>query len=134
MSTFTLPSSDISTASDGGDVANHAARGARSSVWATLSLMFGVAATLGALAAVFSGLAIAVGIIAAATGIIGFITTSRPNITGRVPAVLGLLLGLAGVALAVLGLTGVLPWLGTDADPVGHAATWLHARVSWLFP
>jgi hypothetical protein len=136
MSTFTLPSTDFSekTGSDSSDIATHSARSARTSVWATLSLMLGVVAALGALAAVFSGLAIAVGILAVATGIGGVIATSRPHIVGKASAFLGLILGLAGVALAVLGLTGILSWLGPDANPVGTAATWLHAHISWLFP
>lgn len=105
----------------------------RSSFWATLSLVLGVAAALTALTGTLAGPAVALGVLAAFSGLGGIAATTNRHVSGKGDAMLGMLFGVAGIVVAVLAMTGALPWLAADADPIGRAAEWLEARLPWMF-
>ena len=105
---------------------------ARTSMMATLSLIFGVAAAMTVLTGVLVRPGIALGLIAALFGVGGAAATRRRQKAGRTDSVLGLLLGLAAMVVGVFAATGNSSWLATDTDQVMRVHNWLQAHLSWL--
>jgi drug/metabolite transporter (DMT)-like permease len=105
---------------------------ARTSMMATLSLIFGVAAAMTVLSGVLVRPGIALGLIAALFGIGGAAATRRRNKSGRTDSVLGILLGLAAMVIGVLAATGNSSWLAADSDQVMRVHNWLQAHLPWL--
>lgn len=119
----------------------HSARGVapvthrtRSSFWATISLVLGLAGALTVLTGVLAGPAIALGVLAAFAGVAGMAATTRRHVAGRADALLGMFFATAAIVLGILALTGALPWFGEEASPIASVAEWLAARVPWMFP
>jgi len=106
----------------------------RSSVLATLSLIFGVGAAVSVLSGVLAGPGIALGIIAAFLGIGGIAATSRRHVAGKMDALLGVVLGLAAIVVGALALTGALSWLDGNTNEIMRAHDWLATQLPWLFP
>lgn len=106
----------------------------RASMFATLSLIFGVAAVLTVLTGMLAGPGLGLGVLAALLGIGGVSATSRRHVAGKGDALLGIMLGLGAVVVASLALTGVLPWLTGDTNLVTRARDWLEAQLPWMFP
>jgi len=106
----------------------------RSSVLATLSLIFGVGAAVCVLSGVLAGPGIVLGIIAAFLGIGGIAATSRRHVAGKMDALLGVVLGLAAIVVGALALTGALSWLDGNTNEITRAHDWLATELPWLFP
>lgn len=106
----------------------------RTSMLATLSLVFGVGSALGVLTGLLAGPGVAVGLLAVVLGIGGVMATGRRHVAGKGDALLGIALGLGAVVVGVLALTGLLPWLSGETNTVERARDWLLAYVPWLFP
>ena len=81
-----------------------------------------------------AGPGVAIGVVAAFVGLSGMAASSASHVTGRGNAMLGMLLGLAAIVAGVLAMTGTLPWLASDAEPLARVGAWLEAHVPWLFP
>ncbi len=100
----------------------------RASVLATLSLVAGVSAALMVLTGMLAGYGLAVGVLALVLAIAGISATGRRHVAGKTDALIGLVLGLAAVVGGILVLTGSLPWLTMDAQPLTNLRQWLDTQ------
>ena len=101
----------------------------RASLFATLSLILGVAAALFVLSGALAGYGIALGALAALLSFVGLSATSKRHVAGKADALLGLLLGLGAAGLGVLAVTGQFDWPNTDADTVQRFRDWLDTQT-----
>ncbi|NJC70322.1 hypothetical protein HC031_11455 [Planosporangium thailandense] len=108
------------------------ARWAHTSFTATLSLIVGVCATLGALSGRLAPLGVVAGAVGLLLAAIGLAAVSRRHVTGHHVALLGLVFSIAGVVLGILAMTKSLPWLDSGADNVARLRGWLDAHWSWM--
>lgn len=101
----------------------------RASFFATLGLIFGVAAVLVVLTGVLAPLGFALGVLGAIFSIGGLSATSRRHVAGRFDALVGLGLSLVAVVIGILVMSDSLGWLSTDTDTVPQFRDWL--RTQW---
>jgi hypothetical protein len=106
----------------------------RASVFATLSLMLGLAAALIVMTGVLAGPGVGLGLLATFAAIGGIAATSRRHVAGKGDAMIGMMLGLGAIVVGILAMTGNLPWLDTANDQVMRVRDWLDAQAPWLFP
>jgi hypothetical protein len=106
----------------------------RSSLLATFSLIFGVAAALSVLTGVLAGPGVVLGLVAAFIGIGGISATTRRHVAGKMDALVGVILGLAAIVVGSLAYTGSLSWLSTSTNEVVAVHNWLLVQLPWLFP
>ena len=106
----------------------------RASVFATLSLMLGLAAALTVMTGVLAGPGVGLGLLATFAAIGGIAATSRRHVAGKGDAMIGMMLGLGAIVVGILAMTGNLPWLDTANDQVMRVRDWLDAQAPWLFP
>ncbi|MEE6257180.1 thrombospondin [Plantactinospora sonchi] len=100
----------------------------RASIFATLSLIVGVAAAGFVLTGTLAGYGIALGGIALLLAIGGISATARRHVAGRSDALIGLILGLGAIVAGVLAMTGDLGWPSTDGDTVQRFREWLDSQ------
>jgi hypothetical protein len=100
----------------------------RASMFATLGLIFGVAAALFVLSGTLAGYGIALGAIALVLSLGGISATGRRHVAGKTDALIGLLLGLGAILVGVLAMTGNFTWPTTDADVVERFRQWLDTQ------
>jgi hypothetical protein len=100
----------------------------RASVFATLSLITGVAAALLVLSGTLAGYGLAVGAVGSLLAIAGISATSRRHVAGKSDALLGLGFGLGAVIVGILAMTGQFTWPTTDGDTVLHFREWLDSQ------
>jgi hypothetical protein len=100
----------------------------RASLLATLGLILGVASVLLVLSGPLFGYGIGVAVLALILSLSGIHATGKRHVAGKSDALIGMVLSLGAIVLGVLALTGALPWLGTDAQPVNNVREWLDAQ------
>jgi hypothetical protein len=100
----------------------------RSSMLATLGLIFAVAAALLVLSGPLLGYGIGVAVVALILSLSGVHATGKRHVAGKTDALIGMVLSLAAIVVGVLALTGSLSWLGTDMQPVNTFRQWLDAQ------
>ena len=100
----------------------------RASLLATLGLILGVASVLLVLSGPLMGYGIGVAVLGLILSLLGIRATRKRHVAGKTDALLGMIFSLGAIALGVLALTGSLPWLGTDMQPVNNLRDWLDAR------
>jgi hypothetical protein len=101
----------------------------RTSLLATLSLIFGVAGALFVLTGTLAPYGIALGAIALLLSFGGLSATGRRHVAGKSDGLLGLLLGLGAVILGILAVTGQFGWPNTDVDTVQRFRDWLDTQT-----
>jgi hypothetical protein len=106
--------------------------GGRTSMMATLGLIFGVIATLTALTGLLAPIAVAAGALGLLFCLGGVSASGRRAVTGRGVAMLGLLGSLAGIVLGVVAMTDMVSWLDSDVDQVARFHDWLDAQFPFL--
>jgi hypothetical protein len=100
----------------------------RSSMLATLGLIFGVASALLVLSGPLLGYGIGVAVLALVLSLAGIHATGKRHVAGKTDALIGMVLALGAIVVGVLALTGSLSWLGTDMHPVNTFRQWLDAQ------
>ena len=100
----------------------------RASLLATLGLIGGVAAALLVLSGPLLPYGIGLAVLALILSVSGMHATGRRHIAGKTDALIGMVLSLAAIVVGVLALTGSLPWLGTDMQPVNSVREWLDTQ------
>lgn len=105
----------------------------RTSLLATLSLIFGLAGALFVLTGVLAAYGIALGGIGALLGVAGLSATRRRHIAGTTEAMIGMLLGLGAVVTGVLAMTGQFAWPSTDGDWTQRFREWLDSQFADRF-
>jgi hypothetical protein len=100
----------------------------RSSMLATLGLIFAVGAALLVLSGPLLGYGIGVAVVALILSLSGIHATGKRHVAGKTDALIGMVLSLAAIVVGVLALTGSLSWLGTDMQPVNTFRQWLDAQ------
>ncbi|MEV4758323.1 DUF308 domain-containing protein [Micromonospora sp. NPDC049559] len=100
----------------------------RTSLLATLGLIFGVSGALFVLTGALAGYGIALGAVAVLLSAGGMSATGRRHVAGKADAMIGLLLGLGAIVVGVLALTGQTDWPNTDTDAVSRFREWLDSQ------
>jgi hypothetical protein len=104
----------------------------RTSMFATLGLVVGLAA----LAATFTGLLAPVGVVLGVAGAAiaagGLVGASRRGVTGHSVALLGLACGVFAIVLGVLAMGHQISWLDSRTDEVARFRDWLDTQMPWL--
>jgi hypothetical protein len=100
----------------------------RTSLMATLSLIFGVAGAFFVLSGTLAGYGIALGAIGVVLSFVGMAATRRRHVAGKLDALLGLGIGGAAVVLGVLALTGDFGWPTMADDWDARLRGWLDAQ------
>jgi hypothetical protein len=100
----------------------------RSSMLATLGLIFAVGSALLVLSGPLLGYGIGVAVVALILSLSGIHATGKRHVAGKTDALIGMVLSLAAIVVGVLALTGSLSWLGTDMQPVSTFRQWLDAH------
>jgi len=100
----------------------------RSSVLATLGLIFGVAGAFFVLSGALAGYGIALGAIGVLLSVGAFSATRKRHVAGKLDALLGLLIGGAAVVVGILAFTGTFAWPNTDGDWVVRLREWLDSQ------
>jgi hypothetical protein len=100
----------------------------RSSMLATLGLIFAVGSALLVLSGPLLGYGIGVAVLALILSLSGIHATGKRHVAGKTDALIGMVLALAAIVVGVLALTGSLSWLGTDMQPVNTFRQWLDAQ------
>jgi hypothetical protein len=104
---------------------------ARTSVMASLGLVFGVVAVLLVATGALAMLGVVLGVIALLVAVGGITSTGNhyPYLAGRTQTIVGLLLAVAAIVIGILAVAGALPAVDTDTNLVER----LHERLpSWL--
>jgi hypothetical protein len=100
----------------------------RTSVLATLSLVFSISGAFLVLSGALAGYGIAVGAIGFLMAVSAFAATRKRHVAGKLDAMLGLVIGGAAVVIGVLAFTGTFSWPTTDADWVERLRGWLDSQ------
>ena len=100
----------------------------RSSLLATLGLIFSVASALLVLSGPLLGYGIGLAVLALILSLGGISATGSRHISGKTDALIGMVLSLGAIVVGVLALTGSLSWLGTDMHPVTSLREWLDTQ------
>ena len=100
----------------------------RTSVLATLSLIFALAGAFFVLSGALAGYGIAVGAIGFLLAVSAFAATRKRHVAGKLDATLGLLIGGAAVVIGILAFTGTFTWPNTDADWAERLRGWLDSQ------
>jgi hypothetical protein len=100
----------------------------RTSLMATLSLIFGVAGAFFVLSGTLAGYGIALGAIGVVLGFVGMAATRRRHVAGKLDALLGFGIGAAAVVLGILALTGDFGWPTMADDWDARLRAWLDAQ------
>ncbi|GIF64450.1 hypothetical protein Ais01nite_24850 [Asanoa ishikariensis] len=100
----------------------------RTSVLATLSLVFAISGAFLVLSGALAGWGIAVGAIGFLMAVSAFAATRKRHVAGKLDAMLGLLIGGAAVVIGILAFTGAFAWPTTDADWVERLRGWLDSQ------
>jgi hypothetical protein len=139
MSLLTLSKEDASpvvepahTPSAANEVSTH--RQIRSSVLATVSLLFAIPGALAVATGILGAAGAALGLVGALFAIGGLTATRQRHIAGRGNAVIGLLLGLGALAAGALSVTGNLPWLDPHVNQLTNLIAWLSVHATWVTP
>jgi hypothetical protein len=101
----------------------------RASLLATLGLIGGVAAALLVLSGPLLPYGIGLAVLALILSVSGMHATGRRHVAGKTDALIGMVLSLAAIVVGVLALTGSLPWLGTNMQPVTDLRQWLDTQT-----
>jgi hypothetical protein len=101
---------------------------ARASLLATLGLGFSVAGALFVLSGPLMGYGVGLAGLAFVLSIAGLHATGKRHVAGKPDALIGLIVSLGAIVVGVLGLTGSLSWLGTDAQTVNITREWLDTQ------
>jgi hypothetical protein len=112
-----------------GDVPVRDDRRPRSSLLATLGLIFSVASALLVLSGPLLGYGIGLAVLALILSLGGISATGNRHVSGKTDALIGMVLSLGAIVVGVLALTGSLSWLGTDMHPVTSLRHWLDAQT-----
>jgi hypothetical protein len=105
----------------------------RSSMLATLGLIFAVASALLVLSGPLLGYGIGVAGLALVLSLAGIHATGRRHVAGKTDALIGMVLALGAIVVGVLALTGSLSWAGTDIQPVSNLREWLDTQFGNRF-
>ncbi|SNT13815.1 hypothetical protein SAMN05421812_103346 [Asanoa hainanensis] len=100
----------------------------RTSVLATLSLVFAITGAFFVLSGALAGYGIAVAAIGFVMAVSAFAATRKRHVAGKLDAMLGLLIGGAAVVIGILAFTGTFSWPTTDADWVERLRGWLDSQ------
>lgn len=100
----------------------------RASLLATLGLIVSVVAALLVLSGPLLGYGIGLAVLGLILSLGGIHATGKRHIAGKTDALIGMILSLGAIVVGVLALTGSLPWLGTDLQPVTSLREWLDAQ------
>jgi hypothetical protein len=100
----------------------------RTSLMATLSLIFGVAGAFFVLSGTLAGYGIALGGIGVVLGFVGMAATRRRHVAGKLDALLGIGIGAAAVVFGILALTGDFGWPTMADDWDARLRAWLDAQ------
>lgn len=114
------------------DVARRQVRRMHTSFAATLSLIIGVCAVLGALSGRLAPVAVAAGVLGLLFASAALIAVSRRTVTGHHVALFGLVFSIAGVVLGILAINKTASWLNVDVDQASRLRDWLNSEWSWL--
>jgi hypothetical protein len=109
-----------------------APRWARTSMFATLGLVVGLAALFATLTGLLAAVGVALGVVGGAIAAGGLVGASRRGVTGHSVALLGLMCSLVAIVLGVLAISGNLSWLDSKTDEVARLRDWLDAHISWF--
>jgi hypothetical protein len=112
-----------------GDVPVRDDRKPRSSLLATLGLIFSVASALLVLSGPLLGYGIGLAVLALILSLGGISATGSRHVSGKTDALIGMVLSLGAIVVGVLALTGSLSWLGTDMHPVTSLRHWLDTQT-----
>jgi hypothetical protein len=104
----------------------------RTSTFATLGLIIGVAALFATLTGLLAALGVALGVVGGAIAAGGLVGASRRGVTGHGVALLGLAFSLVAIVLGVLAISGNLSWLDSRTDEVARLRDWLNANIPWF--
>jgi hypothetical protein len=107
-------------------------RWARTSTFATLGLIIGLAALFATLTGLLAAVGVALGVLGGAIAAGGLVGASRRGVTGHGVALFGLACSLVAVVLGVLAISGNLSWLDSKTDEVARARDWLNAHIAWF--
>jgi hypothetical protein len=107
-------------------------RWVRTSSFATLGLVIGLAALFATLTGLLAAVGVALGIVGGAVAAGGIVGASRRGVTGHSVALLGLACSLVAIVLGVLAISGNLSWLDSNTDEVARLRDWLNAHISWF--
>jgi hypothetical protein len=116
-----------------GDVPVRDDRKPRSSLLATLGLIFSVASALLVLSGPLLGYGIGLAVLALILSLGGISATGNRHVSGKTDALIGMVLSLGAIVVGVLALTGSLSWLGTDMHPVTSLREWLDTQFVHRF-
>ncbi|RZU50004.1 hypothetical protein EV385_1763 [Krasilnikovia cinnamomea] len=105
----------------------------RASLLATLGLIVAVGAALLVLSGPLVGYGIGLAGLALVLSLAGFSATGKRHVAGKTDALIGMCVALGAIVVGVLALTGSLPWLGTDTQPVSNLREWLDAQFANRF-
>lgn len=114
------------------DVARRQVRRMHTSFAATLSLIIGVCAVLGALSGRLAPVAVAAGVLGLLFAAAALVAVSRRTVTGHHVALFGLVFSIAGIVLGILAINKTASWLNVDVDQAGRLRDWLNSELSWL--
>jgi hypothetical protein len=114
------------------DAARRQVRRMHTSFAATLSLIIGVCAVLGALSGRLAPVAVAAGVLGVLFAAAALAAVSRRTVTGHHVALFGLVFSIAGVVLGILAINKTASWLNVDVDQASRLRDWLNSEWSWL--
>ncbi len=107
-------------------------RWVRTSTFATLGLIVGLAALFATLTGLLAAVGVALGVIGGAIAAGGLVGASRRGVTGHGVALLGLACSLVAIVLGVLAISGHLSWIDSKTDEVARLRDWLNAHIAWF--
>jgi hypothetical protein len=107
-------------------------RWVRTSTFATLGLIFGLAAMFATLTGLLAPIGVGLGVIGGAIAAGGLVGASRRGVTGHGVALLGLVCSLVAIVLGVLAISGHVSWLDSKTDEVARLRDWLNAHIAWF--
>jgi len=100
----------------------------RTSLLATLSLIFAISGAFFVLSGALAGWGIGLGAVGVLLSIFAFAATRKRHVAGKLDALLALAIGGAAVVVGILAFTGEFAWPNTDADWVARFRDWLDSR------
>jgi hypothetical protein len=105
---------------------------ARTSMFATFALIFGLSAVYAALSGRLAPAALVLGLVGLVFSFGGLTATGRPRVTGSTMALLALILSVGGPVLAILAMNHSATWLDSDVDQVARLRDWLDAQLPFI--
>jgi len=105
---------------------------ARTSMFATFALIFGLSSVYAALSGRLAPAALVLGLVGLVFSFAGLTATGRPRVTGSTMALLALILSVGGPVLAILAMNHSATWLDSDVDQVARLRDWLDAQLPFI--